>query len=139
MSSTYNPIARSAIFLIFASVAIAGATSIYPQSTAARELSIAQTSRNGSERALDAVWRLPEVQGKAREIRRLSNGSVSVKLAVESTPTRNEPFYTIRVFEDRRDRIVTLYWFQVASPGGTITVQDELTGEYISLSEWRKR
>ena len=139
MLRTSSRITRSIFFVVFASVVVTGATSTYTQSTYAREFSIAQTSRTESQTALDAVWRLPEVQRKAQEIRRLSNGTVSVKLAVESTPTRNDPFYSIQVFEDRPDRIVTLYWFRVASPGGTITVQDELTGEYISLQEWRKR
>lgn len=58
---------------------------------------------------------------------------------VESEPTANEPYYTIRVFEDRQDRIATLYWFRVASPSGVITVQNEVTGDYISLEQWRKR
>ena len=91
------------------------------------------------QRALDAIWGLPEVQRKAREIRNRSNGRVAIKLMVESEPIASEPFYSIRVFEDYGDRIATLYWFRVASRGGEITVQDEVTGEYISLAQWRKR
>lgn len=102
-------------------------------------IATAQASRSGSQRALNAVWRLPEVQKKAQDIQRLSNGRVRVKLAIDSTPTRTEPYYTIRVFEEHPDRIVTLYWFRVASPGGAIAVQDEIAGEYISLEQWRKR
>lgn len=82
---------------------------------------------------------LPEVQKKVAEVRRISKGRVHIKLAVESLPTRTEPCFTIRVFEDYPDRIVTLYWFRVTHLPGEITVLDELTAEYISLESWRKK
>ncbi|MFB2878725.1 hypothetical protein [Floridanema aerugineum] len=98
-----------------------------------------QATNNDSEKVMDLVWRLPEVQQKAAEIRRLSNGKIRVKLMIESTPTKTEPFYTVRLFEDHPDRIVTLYWFRVNMPEERITVQDEITGEYVSLEQWRKK
>jgi hypothetical protein len=98
-----------------------------------------QATNNESQNIINLVWRLPEVQQKAAEIRRLSNGKVSVKLMLESTPTKTEPYYTVRVFEDNPDRIVTLYWFRVNMPEERITVQDEITGEYVSLEQWRKK
>lgn len=101
--------------------------------------SITQAANTESEKVMNLVWRLPEVQQKTAEIRRLSNGKVSVKLMLETTPTKTEPYYTVRVFEDNPDRIVTLYWFRVNMPGERITVQDEITGEYISLKQWRNK
>ena len=109
------------------------------QALANQHFSITQTANTESEKVMNLVWRLPEVQQKAAEIRRLSNGKVSVKLMLETTPTKTEPYYTVRVFEDNPDRIVTLYWFRVNMPGERITVQDEITGEYISLEQWRKK
>ncbi|MFB2895687.1 hypothetical protein ACE1CI_22500 [Aerosakkonemataceae cyanobacterium BLCC-F50] len=101
--------------------------------------SITQAANTESQKVINLVWRLPEVQQKAAEIRRLSNGKVRVKLVLETAPTKTEPYYTVRVFEDNPDRIVTLYWFRVNMPGERITVQDEITGEYISLEQWRKK
>ena len=48
----------------------------------------AQASKTAGDRALDAIWKLPEVQQKAEEIQRVSNGKVRVKLMVESEATR---------------------------------------------------
>lgn len=98
-----------------------------------------QAANTESQKVMNLVCQLPEVQQKAAEIRRLSNGKVSVKLMLETTPNKTEPYYTVRVFEDNPDRIVTLYWFRVNMPGERITVQDEITGEYISLEQWRKK
>lgn len=91
------------------------------------------------KKVMSLVWRLPEVKQKASEISRLSNGQGRVKLMLENTPTKTEPYYTVRVFEDNPDRIVTLYWFRVNMPEEKITVQNEITGEYISLEQWRKK
>lgn len=109
------------------------------KAVANQPFSITQAVNTESEKVINLVWRLPEVQQKAAEIRRLSNGKVSIKLMLETTPTKTEPYYTVRVFEDNPDRIVTLYWFRVNMPGERITVQDEITGEYISLEQWRKK
>ncbi|OKH40534.1 hypothetical protein NIES2119_02680 [[Phormidium ambiguum] IAM M-71] len=109
------------------------------QALANQHFSITQTANPESEKVMNLVWRLPEIQQKASEISRLSNGQVRVKIMLENTPTKTEPYYTVRVFEDNPDRIVTLYWFRVNMPGERITVQDEITGEYISLEQWRKK
>ncbi|HEY9852546.1 MAG TPA: hypothetical protein V6D28_23950 [Leptolyngbyaceae cyanobacterium] len=127
-------------FLTFGAFLVIPSSPAYPQNQSFFTSSIpAQAPTTREDRVLKAIWQLPEVQRKAREIQRLSNGRVRVKLMVESEPTANEPYYTIRVFEDRQDRIATLYWFRVASPSGVITVQNEVTGDYISLEQWRKR
>lgn len=104
-----------------------------------QSFNITQTANPEIKKVMSLVWRLPEVQQKASEISRLSNGQVRVKLMLENTPTKPEPYYTVRVFEDNPDRIVTLYWFRVNMPEEKITVQDEITGEYISLEQWRKK
>ncbi|MFB2938822.1 hypothetical protein ACE1B6_26515 [Aerosakkonemataceae cyanobacterium BLCC-F154] len=128
------------IFLSFALFLLIPITwQIENKALANQPFSITQAANPESEKVMNLVWRLPEVQQKAAEIRRLSNGKVRVKLMLETTPTKTEPYYTVRVFEDNPDRIVTLYWFRVNMPEEKITVQDAITGEYISLEQWRKK
>ncbi|MCC5638910.1 hypothetical protein LC593_24385 [Nostoc sp. CHAB 5844] len=89
--------------------------------------------------ALNLVWKLPQVQRKAREIERLSKGSIKVGAVVDGSPTPNEPYYTIRIFENQPDHDSTIYWFRVFSTSGVIEVLDVIENKYISLDEWREQ
>lgn len=100
-------------------------------------LVVAQASKINAKTAQDAVWRLPEVQQKVREIQRLSKGKVRVGRMVEAEPTRSEPYYTVQVYENHPEHVATIYRFRVSSPGGMITVLDDISGEYMSLRQWR--
>jgi hypothetical protein len=95
------------------------------------------TSKLDEEAAFNLVWKLPIVQRKAREIARLSKGTIRVAATVDSSPTPEEPYYTVRVFENHVDHIDTIYWFRVLSPSGEIQVLDLVLNEYISLKEWK--
>jgi hypothetical protein len=87
--------------------------------------------------ALNLVWKLPQVKRKAKEIEQLSRGTIKVGAIVDSSPTPNEPYYTVQVFEKHPDENVTIYWFRVLSPSGTIEVLDLVQNQYISLDKWR--
>lgn len=97
------------------------------------------TQQLDEKTALNSVWKLPEVQRKAREIERLSKGAIRVDAIVDASPTIDEPYYTIRVFEDEPDHNTTIYWFRVLSPSGTIQVLDILENKFISLEEWKQQ
>lgn len=98
---------------------------------------ISQAQRRITEKnAINAVWRLRQVQQKVQTIKRLSNGKARVGLRVDRSPTTAEPYYVIQLFEERPDRLTTLDWFRV-SPQGTVTVLDAITGEYISPAKWK--
>lgn len=100
-------------------------------------LIVAQASKITAKTAQDTVWRLPEVQQKVREIQRLSKGKVRVGQMVESEPTRSEPYYTVQIYENHPEHVATIYRFRISSPGGIITVFDDIRGEYMSLRQWR--
>ncbi|MBH8573689.1 hypothetical protein I8752_11795 [Nostocaceae cyanobacterium CENA369] len=101
---------------------------------------LAQANREINEKkALDLVWKLPEVQRKAREIQRLSKGSIRVAAIVDGSPTPNEPYYSVRVFEDQPDHNTTIYWFRVLNPSGKIQVLDILENKYITLEAWKEQ
>lgn len=98
---------------------------------------VARTRRTLDEKtAMNAVWRLRQVQQKVQKIKRLSNGKARVGLRVDTSSTTAEPYYVIQLFEERRDRITTLDWFRVSNQGA-VTVLDVITGEYISPAKWK--
>jgi hypothetical protein len=119
------------------------ATLATPQTVAktyqATVVNFSQTTRPLNEKiAQDLVWKLPQVQRKAREIYRLSRGTISLAAAVESSPTLEEPYYTVTVFEIHPNKSTdTIYWFRVLSPTGVIEALDLVENQYISLEQWK--
>jgi hypothetical protein len=134
-------------FVVIASAAIMVVTAITGKSIntqadasqiqppASQKVSQAQRKIN-EKSALDAVWRLRQVQQKVQTINRLSNGKARARLRVDRSPTTAEPYYVIQLFEERPDHITTLDWFHVSTQGA-VTVLDAITGEYISPAKWK--
>jgi hypothetical protein len=87
--------------------------------------------------ALKLVEKLPQVKRKAKEIERLSRGTIRVATIVDSSPTPETPYYTIRVVENHVDHVDTIYLFRVLNPSGVIQVYDILKDEYIPLQDWK--
>ncbi|HIK05625.1 MAG TPA: hypothetical protein IGS40_13080 [Trichormus sp. M33_DOE_039] len=116
-----------------------------PQLVAALEeskvVNIAQTTREIDEKtALNLVWKLPLVQRKAKEIEQLSKRTIKVSAIVDSVPSLNEPYYTVRVFEDDANNYnYTIYWFRVFNDTGVIEALDVVENKYVSLDEWREQ
>ncbi|MBD2431948.1 MULTISPECIES: hypothetical protein [Fischerella] len=101
-------------------------------------IKISQTTQGIDEKtALNLVWKLPQVQRKAREIERLSKGKIRVAAMVDGSPTPEAPYYTVQVYENHVDYIDTIYWFRVLSPSGDIQVLDIIQNEYVSLEKWK--
>ncbi|HEY9674941.1 MAG TPA: hypothetical protein V6D11_26105 [Waterburya sp.] len=129
----------SAVILVFCAT-----TEALPNTQAnAREIqphasgTIAQARRRIDEKsALKAVWRLRQVQQKAKEIERLSRGKARLGLTVDQSPTTATPYYVVQLFENHPDHITTLNWFRV-SLNGVITVLDLTTDKYIPVHQWR--
>jgi len=87
--------------------------------------------------ALNLVWQLPAVQRKVREISTRSNGKVRVTAMVDSKPTAEAPYYTVRIAESHADYIRTIYWFRVLVPSGKIQVLDIIRDEYVPIERWQ--
>jgi hypothetical protein len=88
-------------------------------------------------KALELVQNLPTVRRKAREIQRLSRGTIRVASVVDSSPTVDTPYYVVRVFENHSDQSTsTIYWFRVLSPSGQIQALDLIQNEYIPVDKW---
>ncbi|MGF1963465.1 MAG: hypothetical protein RMX99_028705 [Aulosira sp. DedVER01a] len=102
------------------------------------DLKVSPTPNGIDEKAaFNLVWKLPQVKRKAKEIERLSRGTIRVAAMVDSSPTPETPYYTIRVVENHVDHIDTIYLFRVLNPSGVIQVYDILKDEYIALQEWK--
>jgi len=111
-----------------------------PKLNTANIVEVAEVTRELDEKtALNLVWKLPQVQRKAREIQRLSKGTIKVGAVVDGSPTPDDPYYTVRIFEDQPDHDSTIYWFRVSSGDRTIEVLDVIENKYISLEAWREQ
>ncbi|RAM49170.1 MAG: hypothetical protein C6Y22_22645 [Hapalosiphonaceae cyanobacterium JJU2] len=88
--------------------------------------------------ALNLVWKLPQVQRKAREIEKLSQGKIRVAAKIDSSPTPEAPYYTVQIYENHIDYIDTIYWFRVLNPSGDIQVLDIIQNDYVSLEAWKQ-
>ncbi len=139
---TYCPLIASLIIALVGQSAIAE-TLNYDKILLARyyeptPVKISQnTTQIDEKQAFDLVWKLPIVQRKAKEIQRLSKGTIRVAAALDNSPTPEAPYYTIRVFENHVDHIDTIYWFRVLSPSRTIQVLDLVENKYIPLEDWK--
>lgn len=141
MSQAQTPLmalTSAAILLLCATTGVlpnaqANAREIQPHASG----TIAQARRRIDEKsALNAVWRLRQVQQKVKEIDRLSRGKVRVGLTVDQSPTTAAPYYVVQLFENHPDHITTLNWFRV-SLNGVITVLDLTTDKYIPVNQWQ--
>ncbi|AUT00561.1 hypothetical protein CLI64_09260 [Nostoc sp. CENA543] len=103
-------------------------------------VSVINTKNIDEKTALNLVWKLPLVQRKAKEIERLSKRTIKVSAIVESIPNPNNPYYTVRVFEDDPNNYnFTIYWFRVFQETGVIEALDVVENRYVSLDEWREQ
>jgi len=101
---------------------------------------VAQVAKEvDEETAFKLVWNLPQVQYKARVIRRLSRGTIKVAAIVDGFPTPDDPYYKVRVYEDQPDHNSTIYWFRVSKTTGVIEALDVIENKYISLKEWQEQ
>ena len=102
-------------------------------------IQLAQNQASQADRIIDKIWKLKEVQQKAKEIEKRSHNTVHLGLMVANEPTRNQPFYIVQVYESHPEQNVTIWYFRVNSKTGAISIQDNITGNYISLAQWRKK
>ncbi len=124
-----------ALFLAICSERVSQAGDILPQF----QLHQMKANKLSADSVAQKIWKLPEVQQKAKQIGDLSHHAVSLGVRVSEKPTANQPYYIVQVYESHPDRIVTIWYLRVHNKTGAIAVQEYTTGEYIPLNEWRKQ
>jgi hypothetical protein len=102
-------------------------------------IQLAQNQASQADKIIDKIWKIPEVQQKAKEIEKRSHNTIHLGLMVAEKPTRNQPFYIVQVYESHPEQNVTIWYFRVNRKTNAISIQDNTTGNYISLAQWRKR
>lgn len=94
------------------------------------------TTKIDGKKALELVWAIPQIQKKAREIERLSKGTIKVSLMVDSYPNYEQPYYLIKTIENHTDNTtIPIYWLRVFN-SGKIEALDIVNNQYIPVEKW---
>jgi hypothetical protein len=91
-------------------------------------------------RITDTILSLPEVQERANYIEKETKGKRHLGVMISETPQENgKDYYVVKAGEDNGTNWVTHFNFIVYVPTMKITYMDPLSGEEITLDEWRKQ
>ena len=91
------------------------------------------------DRMLDSVFNLREVKERIGYVDKLTKGKHKIKLIVYAEPTKDQPYYWIKVWEDNGISMVTHFDFFAYPKPFTIKVYDSAEDAEISLEEWRQQ
>ena len=89
------------------------------------------------KRVLDKVFSLPEVRRQDSHLDSLSKHKRRVSMRVMESPSAGKPYYVIAVGDDNQFRFETYYNFYVWPKGMIVKYMDPISGEVISLEQWR--
>lgn len=100
--------------------------------------------KKNSERAMDFLEKnVPEIAEFRELVRKVSNDEVKVIMRVDKVPDKYsndkyQEYYCIYVGEDHPDHTAKWNTFYVNSDLSRILVDDALSGNIISIDQWRK-
>lgn len=87
---------------------------------------------------LDQIWELPKVKKRSEYVRTETNGERTLKLKIQQKPTKEDPYYWVKVGEDNGLNFVSHFLFALNPNTSEIFYYDGLTGEKIAVEEWEK-
>ena len=87
---------------------------------------------------LDTVMNLSEVKARAKYIKTKTNGKRNLQYTVWEKPTKEKPYYWVRVMEDNGSAYHAHFDFFVYPKNFLIEYYDIVNDTAITLSEWRK-
>lgn len=86
------------------------------------------------------ILNLQEMKSQARVLDSLTKGKASIGFVVDSSKAHNIWNYSISAGYNGPDRFETYHVFHASSDQcNTLKIQEPVSGEYISIEEWRKR
>jgi hypothetical protein len=92
------------------------------------------------DRLIDTIYSLPEVKERGNYIEKQTKGKNHLTITISERPDDNkEDFYMMEVGEDNGSSVVTHFNFFVYYPSLQIKYLDPVSGEEITLQEWRKQ
>jgi hypothetical protein len=103
-------------------------------------VSAQQLSANNptEKKVLMLVSELPEVQARAKAVKKLSHNKTDIVLSISAQPDIYLPFYQVNV-DDGPPGYANYYQFAVDPKSYQIFFYDAATNRQYSLTEWRKR
>lgn len=100
-----------------------------------------QAAPEQSARAVDALMALPEIKAWSAHIEKASGGRAHGAVMETSPDVRlidGKPYYDLNFVENTPDAAHRWESFVVSQDGKRILVDDVVSGELISLEQWRK-
>jgi hypothetical protein len=104
-------------------------------------LSVAANPQGKSteNKIIDTIFKLKEVKERSGYVEKESKMKRHLSVAIYAKPTKNEPYYWVKVWEDNGHSYTTHFNFYVYPKPFTIKFRDDVGGAAISLKDWRRR
>ncbi len=90
------------------------------------------------DKALKAVENLPEFKEADIQINAMTNGKQSISCIIDA-PTENDPNFYIQAGYNQESWFEPYFVFVVNAETFTVSVEDVIEGDVVSLDLWRKR
>lgn len=91
------------------------------------------------EKILNTIFKLPECKDRAAYIEKQTNGKRQLVIAVYGQPSKGNPYYWVKAWEDNGTSYATLFNFYVCPNPFSIKYYDTVNDKVMSLSEWRQQ
>ena len=88
---------------------------------------------------VDTIASLKEVKERMNYVEGQTNEKRHMHIGIWERPTKDKPYYLVKVMEDNGVAYVTHFNFLVYPNTMTIKYLDTITGEVLNLNEWRKK
>lgn len=96
-------------------------------------------NKQKESKILDKIFELKEVRQRAEYIKLASKGERHLSAIIYSKPSKDEPYYWVKVWEDNGDSYVSHFHFFVYPDPFEIKYYNVAEDTAISLEEWRKQ
>ncbi len=104
-------------------------------------LSVLVKAQNNSieNRIIDTILKLKEVKERAEYVEKVTNGKRHLGICIYKNPSKDQPYYWVKAWEDNGSNYVTHFNFYVYRRPFQIKFLDTVEDTVISLKEWRRR
>jgi len=88
---------------------------------------------------IDTIMKLEEVKERAKYVKDQTKGKRHLQYTIWEEPSKEAPYYLVKVIEDNGISYYTHFNFYVYSKTMTIKYLDTVNDSIIDLEEWRER
>ena len=91
------------------------------------------------KKIIDTIFKLKEVKQEADHVEKATKGKRHLGLVIYEKPSKNDPYYWVKAWEDNCSNYVTHFDFFVYTNPFEIKFYDTIEDTAISLKEWRRQ